>query len=371
MTALRLLLPITLACVCAIAAYHVVPHGVEAEQLLYAQDDPVLLTDHQLTRVFNADVAAREIEAALAADDVDMAQSFLDLARDRNVAVDPALVAKIDAANSTMATTRRTAKRFGRGLVLGEADSVVGVAGTTISDLFVIGDIRDAVREGSKLASGEKADELVLGLASVGLVVTAGTYASLGAGTPARVGVSVVKAAGKAGRITGQMAEWFTRSLRDAIDWSKLGSTMKVASLTQPAVAVRAAREAVKLEKTQSLMRAVGNVGRVQSKAGTQAALDALKIAQGPRDLSRMARLAEAKGTRTRAILRTLGRGAIFLTTSAFTLFSWLFTTVMTVLGFCAAVKRTTERMTERYCERRRRARRALQNLRPAEVAAG
>ncbi len=346
MTALRLILPIMLACVCAIAAYRVVPHGVEAEQLLYAQDDPVLLTDHQLARVFNAEVAAREIDAALVLDDADLAQSFLDLARDRNVTVDPALVAKIDAANSTMASTRRA-----------------------VSDLFVIGDVRDAVREGSRLANGEKADELVLGLATVGLVVTAGTYASLGAGTPARVGVSVVKAAGKAGRITGQMAEWFTRSLRDVIDWSKLGSTMKVASLTEPAVAVRAARDAVKVEKTHSLMRAIGDVGRVQSKAGTQAALDALKIAQGPRDLSRMARLAEAKGTRTRAILRTLGRGAIFLTTSAFTLFSWLFTAVMTVLGFFAAVKRATERATERYCERRR-ARRALQSVRLAEATA-
>jgi hypothetical protein len=113
-------------------------------------------------------------------------------------------------------------------------------------------------------------------------------------------------------------------------------------------------------------MRAIGDVGRVRNKAGTQAALDALKIAQGPRDLSRMARLAEAKGTRTRAILRTLGRGAVFLTTSTFTLFSWLFTAVMTVLGFFAAVKRATERATERYCARRR----ALQSLRRAEAAA-
>ena len=359
---MRLILPIMLACVCAIAAYRAVPHGVEAEQLLYAQDDPVLLTDHQLAQVFNAELAAREIEAALVLDDADLAQSFLDLARDRNVTVDPALVGKVEAASSTMASTRRAAKRFGRGLVMGEADSLVGLAGTTISDLFVIGDVRDAVREGSRFASGQKADELVL-------VVTAGTYASLGAGTPARVGVSVVKAAGKAGRITGQMAEWFTRSLRDVIDWSKLGSTMKVASLTEPAVAVRAARDAVKVERTHSLMRAIGDVGRVQSKAGTQAALDALKIAQGPRDLSRMARLAEAKGTRTRAILRTLGRGAIFLTTSAFTLFSWLFTAVMTVLGFFAAVKRATERATERYCERRR-VRRALQSVRLAEATA-
>jgi len=366
---LRIILPLMFACACAIAAYSVVPRGVEAEQLLYAQDDPVLLADHQLARVFNADLVAREIETALALDDADLAQSFLDLARDRDVMVAPALVAKVEAANSTMASTRRAAGRFGRGLIVGEADSLVGLAGTAVSDLFVIGDVRDAVREGTRLAKGEEANELILGLASVGLVVTAGTYASLGAGTPARVGVSIVKAAGKAGRITAQMAGWFTRSVREAIDWTKLGAAMRAASLTQPAVAARAAREAVKLEKTQPLMRAIGDVGRVQGKAGTQAALDALKIAQGPRDLSRMARLAETKGTRTRAILKTLGRSAILLTTSAFTLFSWLFTAVMTVLGFCAAVKRTTERATERYCERRR-ARRAAQNLRMAQAAA-
>jgi len=367
MAALRLILPITLACACAIAAFNVVPRGVEAQELLFAQDDPVLLTDHQLARVFNAELAAREIEAALALDDIDLAQSFLDLARDRNVTLDPALVGRVEAASSTMASTRRAVKRFGRGLIVGEADSMVGLAGTATADLFVIGDVRDAVREGSRLAKGEEADKLILGLAGVGLVVTAGTYASLGAGTPARIGVSIVKAAGKAGRITAQMAAWFTRSLREAVDWTKLGGAMRVASLTEPAVAVRAAREAVKIEKTEALMRAVGDVGKVQGKAGAQAAFDALKIAQGPRDLSRMARLAEAKGTRMRAILKTLGRSAIFLTASAFTLFSWSFTAVMAVWGFFAAIKRTTERATERYCARRR-ARLAAQSLRLAQA---
>lgn len=368
MSGLRIALPLTLACACAIAGYAVVPRGVEAGQLLYAQDDPILLADHHLARVFNADVAAREIEAALAADDADLAVSFLNLARDQNVVVDPALAARVEAANATVAATRRAATRFGRGLVMGEAQDLVGLAGTAVGDLFVIGDIRDAAREGARLARGEEADELILGLASIGLVVTAGTYASLGVGAPARVGVSIVKAAGKAGRMTVQMAEWFSRSLREVVDWAKLRGAMRVATLTEPAIAVRAAREAVKVEKTRALMRAVGDVGRVQGKAGTQAAVDALKIAQSPRDLSRIARLAEAKGTRTRAILKTLGRGAIVLGASAFTLFSWLFAAVIAVLGFCAAVKRTTERATERYCMRRK-ARRAAQSLRLAAAA--
>ena len=38
----------------------------------------------------------REIEAALAANDADLAQSFVDLAATRNVAIDPALAGKGD-----------------------------------------------------------------------------------------------------------------------------------------------------------------------------------------------------------------------------------------------------------------------------------
>ena len=44
----------------------------------------------------------------------------------------------------------------------------------------------------------------------------------------------------------------------------------------------------------------------------------------------------------------------IFLATSAMSLFSWLFTAVMVLYGFCAACKRAVERMTLRHCERRR-----------------
>jgi hypothetical protein len=125
---------------------------------------------------------------------------------------------------------------------------------------------------------------------------------------------------------------------------------------------VRAAREAVKVEKTTELFRLAGDVGRVQAKAGTQAALDGLKIAEGPRDMSRMAKLAEKYGGKTRAVLKLGGRAAIMLTTSMFSLFSWMLTAIMTLFGFCASCKRTAERVTERFISRRkaRAARRQL-----------
>jgi hypothetical protein len=363
MTGPRIALSLGIAIAMVIAALAVGPRSFEAQSLLVAQDDPGEIADRRLDRSFNAAVAAREIRAALAADDPELAASFLELARDRNVPVDPVLVAQIEAANSTSASAARAAGSFARGLVTGEPDDLVGLAGTAVGDLFVFGDIRDAAREGTRLAMGEKADELVLGLAGLGLAVTAGTYVSLGAAAPGRIGLTVIKAARKTGRMSAGMAQWVGRSLREVVDLPALQRAVGSFSLVQPAVAIRAAREAVKAEKSDALVRLVGDVGSVQSKAGTKAALDGLKIAEGPRDVARVARLAETKGGKTRAILKMFGRGALVLTASAFNLFSWTLSAVFMLWGFCSAVKRTTERATERAIERRK-ARLELRRLR-------
>jgi hypothetical protein len=145
--------------------------------------------------------------------------------------------------------------------------------------------------------------------------------------------------------------------VRELIDWTSLRSALRGASITQPAAAVRAAREAVKVEKARDLVRLVGDVGRVQTRAGTQAALDGLKLAEGPRDMSRVARLAAAKGGKTRAVLKLAGRGAIVLTVGAFNLANWMLWALVTAFGLVSALKRMTERSTERYCARRRRRR--------------
>jgi hypothetical protein len=221
----------------------------------------------------------------------------------------------------------------------------------------VLGDIRDAAREGTRLVTGQHVDELILGLSCVGLAVTAGTYASVGVAAPARVGLTVVKVARKTGRIGSRMASWMTRSVREVVDLSALQRAFRAASITEPAVAVRAAREAVKVEKAQGLVQLVGDVGRVQAKAGTQAALEGLRLAEGPRDMSRIAALAAAKGPKTRAILKLAGRGAILLTMGTFQLAMWMFWAVLTLFSFVSALKRMTERTTERYCHMRRRRR--------------
>lgn len=309
------------------AAFVVGRGAIDQAQQFAAADDPVQVSDRALDGVFSQSVAEREIRSALAADDVDLAQSFLDLAADRGIAIDPLLADQQKEARAKAASVTHTAGRFVQGLWTGEPTDVASLAGTAFGDLFVFGDIRDAAREGTRYLLGQPSDPWILGLAGVGIGITAATYASLGLGTPGRIGLSLVKAARRTGRLN-------------------------------PVLAVRAAREAVKVEKAGGLVDLVGDVGRIESKAGTQAALDGLQLAEEPRDVSRLARLAAAKGGKTRAIIKLLGRAAIVLAVSAFDLATWSMWAAFMLFGFVSSCKAAVERMTLRHI-RRRKARRA------------
>jgi hypothetical protein len=352
----RLWIAILLVAAGALAAvvWTLAPRAIDAAGLLAAQDDPVALSDRRVAALLTESVAAREIESALAAGDAELAQSFADLANEHRVPVAPELAARVAAAVQDANSAGRAAGNFAKGLLTGEPDDLAGLAGTALGDLFVYGDVRDAVREGARLAAGEEVDHLILGLAVVGLAVTAGTYATLGGVTPVRVGLTLAKTARRTGRISADLAQWLGRSVREVVDWTRFQNAIAGATLAQPALAIRAARETVKLDKAGGIIDVVRNVGRVQSKAGTQAAVDALKIAQGPQDTARLAKLAEKKGSKTRAILKLLGRGAIVLTAGTLNLLWWIVSAILALIGFVASTKGAVERVTLRRLRRRR-----------------
>ncbi|MFL6975051.1 MAG: hypothetical protein ACJ8F2_24325 [Xanthobacteraceae bacterium] len=362
MTPLSLRLSLVAVGALVVTTWLIVPRAVEAGRWLAAADDPVALADLTVDQRLDRRTAEREIEAALAAGDTELAESFLELARERHIAVDPALAARIG--TDTAAATARGVGHFVRGLVVGEPDDLASLAGTVTGDLFVFGDARDALREGVRLARGEEADELILGLACVGLAVTAATYASFGVGTPARVGLSVVKAARRTGRIGPQLSGAVVRAVKESVDAAAVKQAFTRAALVRPALAVRAAREAVKVQKAGGLLHLVRDVGRVQAKAGSRAALDGLRLADNPKDVARLATLAQAKGTKTRAIIKLAGRGAIMLTTGLMSLASWVFWAVINLFMLCAMLKRSVERITM-HVIRRRRAHRARLRERP------
>lgn len=273
-------------------AVYFMPRAEQALVLRLAADDPIRLAELRLAMTFNADAAAREIEAALVADDLELAQSFVELADQRGIALDAALRERVVAAGSASERIRRYASNFGKGLVTGKADGVAGIAGAATGDLFVYGDVRDLVREGTHWLKGQEVDPLMAGLASVGLAVTAGTYFASGAAAPARAGVTLFKAARRTGKIGLNLATDMTRIVRSG----------------------RGGRA----------VAALADVGRIESKAGARAAMEGMKHADDVADLAKVGKLAERNGSTTLAILKTLGRGAIAIGAGAVTGALWI-----------------------------------------------
>jgi hypothetical protein len=136
------------------------------------------------------------------------------------------------------------------------------------------------------------------------------------------------------------------------VDWNKLKGALGGASIAEPTLAIRAAREVVKVERADGLVHLVRDVGRVQAKAGTRAALEGLKVAESSREMSRVAKLADAKGGKTRAILKLVGRGAIVLTLAALDLGLWILGALFVPLGFVSSLKGATERVALRIIRR-------------------
>jgi hypothetical protein len=362
--------------VCALACALLWPHARDAGAILAAQDDPAELSDLQLNSALrnNAAVIAGNIEAALTAGDADLADSFVDLAREKNISLSDDLSRRVSDAVAEENSASHRAKRFATGLVTGNADDVASLSGTVAGDLFVLGDIRDVVREGKHLAMGEDTDRLVLGLAAVGLVVTAATYVSVGGAAPVRAGLTMVKDARKVGRLGEGLTQWAGRSARDMVDMPMLQNAVASGSVMRPGQTVTAIRAAFSAEKAGALVRLAKDVGRVGERAGFRAAQDTLKVADGPEDVARAARLAESRGGQTRAILKLLGRGALLLAAGAFNLTLWVFGALLALFGFLSSIKATTERLTQSWLIRKK-ARRLRKQMaaaaQPAMATAG
>lgn len=352
------------AAICATAFALLWPHARDAGAVLVAQDDPARFADLQLDSAFRNDPAlvAGNVEAALAVQDADLAKSFVDLAAARGISMPDELSQRVAAAVREENSTEHMAKRFFIGLVTGNADDGASLSGTVAGDLSAFGDVRDIMREGKHLAMGEETDRLLLGLAATGLAVTAATFVSVGGAAPVRAGLTLVKDARKTGRLGEGLSRWAGRSAREMIDLRKLQNAAAAGTLARPRQTAVALKAAVRAEKAGGLVRLAKDVGRIGEKTGTRGALDTLRIAEGPKDVARAARLAEAKGGQTRAIIKVLGRGALLLTAGAFNLAMWMFSAVLALFGFLSSIKATTERLTWSWLQRSkaRRLRRQL-----------
>ncbi len=277
----------SLACLaaCATALAFVWPNARDAAAIFLSEDDPAALSELRIRKAAAGDphLVEREIEAALTDGDIDLAQSFVDLAQAQNLPVSVDVLARLETIAAEQRSARHLAGRFATGFLTGNTDDLASFSGTVTGDLFAFGDIRDIVVQGRQLVLGEEPDRLVLGLAAVGLAVTAGTYASVGTATPARAGLTLLKGARKSARLSAGLTDWARRSATEVVDSTILRRAVGNASVIRPMESLGAIKAAVRTEKAGLLVAAVKDVGRVGEKAGARAALDIVKVADNPK----------------------------------------------------------------------------------------
>jgi len=315
---------------CAAALAPGVPRGLAAARILFDESRPDRAAAAAIWAAPEAMNAAKlkdGAQAALAAGDADLAASFASLARAQRAPLPDALLAQIAQARAQEASAGARLGRFAEGFVTGRSDDGARLVGTLAGDLTLFGDIRDLAREGWHAARGREVDRTMVALAGAGLAASAATYLSVGAAGVARVGVSVVKGLRRGARSGLDSGHWLVGLVR------------------------RAGRSGAGLEALGATARAGA---RIEARLGPRGAFDALKIARAPKDVARVARLAEARGPQTRALLKIFGRGAIALGTLASQLFGWMLWLAMALVGALAWVKGATERTTRMWLRRRK-----------------
>lgn len=304
-----------------VTACYVLPQGKRAAELHIAADDPAKLTDLQLAEVFDQTYAAREIEHALDAGDVELAESFVALAEERSIPVSGELKARLAAAQTTAAKSSRIAGNFGRGFVTGQTDDAAGLAGAAAGDLIGWGDVRDLARESWHAMTGQEVNRLLVGMSAAGLAVTAWTYMSVGAAAPVREGLSVAKVAGRTERMGKGLVESVGRSIANG--------------------------------RGERIGVAIADLGAVQSKAGTRATLQGLREVESVGEVSKLKRLANVKGRTTLAVLKTLGRNAFVLGAVAVTAAGWIFGALINLLLLIVAIQKGFIGLVRRLWPRR------------------
>jgi hypothetical protein len=284
-----------------------------------------------------------EIRIALAARDGDMARSLVALAKDQGVVVLPELEAELNAL-----PTVDVGNVLGQGwncVVNGDFDSEAGFACVVATDLTSIGDVRDLVTQGGNYLAGQPVNYFTLGIASVGLTLTAATVSTGGGLLPLRAGASFLKAANKVGkmppRLVAEVSQMLARSIngKAADEAMLLARSMRFGELGKP---LSRLFDPTSIARVTDLATDFGRIGKV---GGVRAMKLSVEAADSTRDVKVLAKTAERWQDKFPAVMKMLGRGAVRLADLVWTIGGWLVAATLWLLSMAWFTLRTTTKI--------------------------
>jgi len=257
-------------------------------------------------------LSARTI-AAVEDGDVDGAEQYAALAIELGKPISPEASAALIDAQGAFATFMRNATDFAGAYVTGHADNAAGLAGAVVSDLTVVGDVRDIISEGGKAAVGEDYSQFLLALAAIGLAAEGITIATGGTSLVLKAGLSVLKVARRTGNLTAGFSAYLVSLARAA--------ARRTDAAPAPAGAVNAAGAftgtatgAALMTRTAAraeLMRTLGAVNTMASNAGAANTVRLMRSVRTGADAGRIAEFTGRFARRSRAVAELTGKTAL------------------------------------------------------------
>ncbi|MFT6510159.1 MAG: hypothetical protein ACJAVO_001109 [Parvibaculaceae bacterium] len=276
------------------------------------------------------------ITTALENDAYSDAIMYADIANYADIPLTQATQDLLAAESTLLAQVGRTTGSFFEGFIYGEGSDTAGFVGAISSDLTVIGDVRDIGREGTKLVQGEEYSSFVLGLSVVGLAATTATVATGGGALPARVGVSLMKVAKKAGTLTKKFSKTMGRLVKEAVNFPALRRTLTKIDLSDISATRRAVDDYAKSVSTGKLDPIFKNITYLESTTNPSEAVRMMKYVDTPQDLARLGKMTGKLGTKTRGIIEVTGKTSLRAFKTVKNLFLWALDWVLWAGGVVA-----------------------------------
>lgn len=165
-------------------------------------------------------------------------------------------------------------------------------------NLTVAGDVLSLSREGAAYLRGETVDQVDVALSFVGLAATALVVATGGTSYTLKAGAGFLKLAHRTGRLAPDLLAVFTRAFREGVDWARFVRGGRVA-------------DAARMDALRPALMLADDMGAMQARLGTGAALHVLRQAETAADVQALARATRALGPRSVAALEVLGKSRV------------------------------------------------------------
>lgn len=174
-------------------------------------------------------------------------------------------------------------EKFLEGIIKGGSDEDLGKASAIASDFLVIGDVRDLAIQGEHYFKDEKVDNIMVALSSLGLLATASTIYSLGATTPIKTSVSVLKY----GKRVNKLPPWLSK---------KLIKEVKIAKDTK---------------SLKSIQTILDPIHKLYQKVGLNQTLNLLKKSKNSKELRDLVSFSSRFGKKSPILLQTTQNSAL------------------------------------------------------------